>query len=106
MQFNIDTSYRNTVIVKHRRNNVVRPISLLNVDLKLLSYTSTERLKKLLSKLINEDLTDYVKNRFIGFNLRQIQAFQISDIHPLFITQVCILLYNVSTQVTKESLNP
>jgi hypothetical protein len=31
-------------------------------------------LKKLLSKLINEDLTDYVKDRFIGFNLRQIQA--------------------------------
>ena len=74
-----------SVIVKHRRNHVVRPISLLNVDLKLLSYTSTERLKKLLSKLINEDLTDYVKNRFIGFNLRQIQAIiDYSDIYKIF----------------------
>jgi hypothetical protein len=74
-----------SVIVKHRRNNVDRPISLLNVDLKLLSYTSTERLKKLLSKLINEDLTGYVKNRFIGFNLRQIQAIiDYSDIYKIF----------------------
>jgi hypothetical protein len=32
-----------------------------------------QRLKKILSKLINEDQTGYIKNRFIGFNLRQIQ---------------------------------
>ena len=50
-----------------------RPISLLNVDLKLLSYTLAQRLKKILPKLINEDQTCYIKNRFIGFNLRQIQ---------------------------------
>jgi hypothetical protein len=31
------------------------------------------RLNKLLPKIINEDQTGYVKNRFIGFNLRQIQ---------------------------------
>ena len=62
-----------SVIVKHRRNNVDRPISLLNVDLKLLSYTLAQRLKKILSKLINEYQTGYIKNRFIGFNLRQIQ---------------------------------
>jgi hypothetical protein len=45
----------------------------LNVDLKLLSYTLVQRLKKILPKLINEDQTGYIKNRFIGFNLRQIQ---------------------------------
>jgi hypothetical protein len=32
-----------------------------------------QRLKKILSKLINEDQTGYIKNRCIGFNLRQIQ---------------------------------
>ena len=50
-----------------------RPISLLNVDFKLLSYVFAQRLKKVLPKVINEDQTGYVKNRFIGFNLRQIQ---------------------------------
>jgi hypothetical protein len=49
------------------------PISLLNVDLKILSYVLAQRLKNLLPKIINEDQTGYVKNRFIGFNLRQIQ---------------------------------
>ena len=50
-----------------------RPISLLNVDLKILSHVLAQRLKPLLPKLINEDQTGYIKNRFIGFNLRQIQ---------------------------------
>jgi hypothetical protein len=38
-----------------------RPISLLIVDLKLLSYTLAQRLKKILPKLINEDQTGYIK---------------------------------------------
>lgn len=50
-----------------------RPISLLNVDLKLLSYVLSQRLKKILPKIINEDQTGYLQNRFMGFNHRQIQ---------------------------------
>ena len=50
-----------------------RPISLLNVDFKLISHVLAQRLKKVLSKIINVDQTGYVKNRFVGFNLRQIQ---------------------------------
>ena len=38
-----------------------RPISLLNVDLRLLSYTLVQRLKKILPKLINDDHTGYIK---------------------------------------------
>lgn len=43
-----------------------RPVSLLDVDFNL-----TQRLKNMLTKLINEDQTVYIKNRFIDFNLRQ-----------------------------------
>ena len=53
--------------------NNYRPISLLNVDFKLISYVLAQRLKKVLPDIINQDQTGYVKNRFIGFNLRQIQ---------------------------------
>ena len=53
--------------------DIFRPISLLNVDLKILSHVLAQRLKKILSKLINEDQTGYIKNRFIWFNLRQIE---------------------------------
>ena len=56
-----------------------RPISLLNVDLKLIS-----RLKKVLPNIINVDQTGYVKNRFIGFNLRQIQdIIDYADIYKI-----------------------
>ena len=61
-----------------------RPISLLNVDLKILSHVLAQRLKKILSKLINEDQTGYFKNRFIGFNLRQIQdIIDYADIYKI-----------------------
>ena len=57
------------------------PISLLNVDLKILSHVLAQRLKKILSKLINEE---YIKNRFIGSNLRQIQdIIDYADIYKI-----------------------
>jgi hypothetical protein len=61
-----------------------RPISLLNVDIKLLSYTLAQRLKKILPKLINENQTGYIKNKFIGLSLRQIQdIIDYSDIYKI-----------------------
>jgi hypothetical protein len=47
--------------------------SLLNVDLKLLSYVLAQRLKKVLEQIVNNDQTGYITNRCIGFNHRQIQ---------------------------------
>ena len=47
-----------------------RPISLLNVDLKLLSYVLFQRLKKILPKRLNEEQTGYLQNRFIGLYYR------------------------------------
>ena len=43
-----------------------RPISLLNVDLKIISKVIANRLKKVLHKIIASNQTAYVKNRFIG----------------------------------------
>lgn len=43
-----------------------RPISLLNVDVKILSKCLAKRLKDVLSKIICSNQTAYVKDRFIG----------------------------------------
>ena len=49
-----------------------RPISLLNVDLKIISKALSEKLKKVLPDLISSQQTTYVKNRHIGESRRLI----------------------------------
>ena len=49
-----------------------RPISLLNTDYKILTKVLAKRLEKVLSKVINADQTGYIKNRYIGENIRLI----------------------------------
>ena len=51
----------------------LRPISLLNVDYKILTKAIAKRLEKILSKIINHDQAGYIKGRFIGENIRFIQ---------------------------------
>ena len=62
----------------HKKNNPqlldnYRPITLLNVDTKLLAYSIAQRIKNILPKIINSDQNGYIKNRYIGYNIRQIQ---------------------------------
>ena len=49
-----------------------RPISLLNTDYKIIARILSNRLQKVLPSIINEDQTGYIKNRYIGENIRTI----------------------------------
>ena len=66
-----------TLIPKKDKNRLFlknwRPISLLNVDYKILAKCLAHRLSKVLPYIINEDQTGYIKGRFIGCNIRQIE---------------------------------
>ena len=47
-----------------------RPISLLNIDYKILSKVLARRMEKVLPKLVHSDQTGFVNGRFIGQNIR------------------------------------
>ena len=49
-----------------------RPISLLNVDTKILTNCLAQRLQKVLPSIIHSDQNGFIKNRFIGTNIRTI----------------------------------
>ena len=61
------------IFKKNDRSDIknYRPISLANIDYKILAFVLANRLQNVLSKLISHDQTGYVKGRFIGFNIRK-----------------------------------
>ena len=61
------------IFKKNDRSDIknYRPISLANIDYKILAFVLANRLENVLSKLISHDQTGYVKGRFIGFNIRK-----------------------------------
>ena len=74
-----------------------RPISLLNVDLKIISRAFASRLKIVLTSIIISEQTAYIKKWFIGESGRLI-----SDI--LSVTNdLKIKLYLVTTDIEKAS---
>ena len=51
-----------------------RPITLLNCDYKIAAKSIANRMKKFLPNIINDDQTGFLKNRFIGENIRLIES--------------------------------
>ena len=49
-----------------------RPISFINVDIKIASKASAFRMKKVLPSIIHYDQTAYVKGRYVGESVRLI----------------------------------
>jgi hypothetical protein len=49
-----------------------RPISLLNIDYKLMTKCLAFRLKKVLPNIIHSDQTGFMRGRYIGDNIRNI----------------------------------
>ena len=78
-----------------------RPISLLNVDLKIISKVLANRLKIFLDKIITSNQTAYVKDRFIGESSRLL-----SDILELTdYLKIGALLVTIDFQKAFDSLN-
>ena len=50
-----------------------RPISLTNSDYKIISFILSNRVHKVLHKIISADQTGYIKKRFIGCNIRLVE---------------------------------
>ena len=68
-----------------------RPISLLTTDYKILTKALAARLQKVLPSLINPDQVGYMKNRFIGQNVRTIfDLIELADIEAIeaYIAQI------------------
>ena len=47
-----------------------RPISLTNVDYRLLAFTLTGRLQNVIDSIVSTDQSAYIKKRFMGTNIR------------------------------------
>ena len=54
--------------------NIWRHITLLNMDCKIAAKALANPIKSVLSRIINNDQTGFMKNRFIGENIRLIDC--------------------------------
>ena len=69
---------RSVITLIHKKDDKTnienyRPISLTNTDYRILASILASRLQKVISNIVGPDQTAYVKNRFIGTNIRLIQ---------------------------------
>ena len=74
LPFTMRTSVISTIHKQNAKNLLVnyRPLSLTNCDYKILAFIFAERLHAVISKLINNDQTAYVRGRYIGTSIRNL----------------------------------
>ena len=68
-----------------------RPVSLLNTDYKILTNFLAIRLQKVIPTIINSDQVGYIKNRYIGGNIRILSdILEITNLEGMeaYITQI------------------
>ena len=83
-----------TLIPKKDKNRLYlknwRPITLLNIDYKILAKILAHRLVEVLPTVISEDQTGYIKGRYIGCNIRLIEDMifytNLNDIPGIMLT--------------------
>ena len=76
-----------------------RPVSLLNTDYKILTKALAIRLQKVITKLVDSDQVGYIKNRYIGDNVRTIaDLIAFADF-----SNIEVLVIMVTTQNTSSS---
>lgn len=67
-----------TLIPKKGRDKTLirnwRPISILNTDFKILAKTLARRLSGIIPSIVHQNQTGFIPNRYIGDNVRNIQA--------------------------------
>ena len=69
---------RSVITLIHKKDDETnienyRPISLTNTEYRILAFILASCLQKVISNIVGPDQTAYVKNRFIGTNIRLIQ---------------------------------
>ena len=66
------TSVLSLIFKKGPENDIAnyRPISLTNVDYRILTFTLAQRVQKIIPKLVNTDQSAYIKGRYMGTNIR------------------------------------
>lgn len=78
-------SYENETLTDSQRKSVIslifkngnnedianyRPISLTNVDYRILAFVLANRIQKVIGSIVNNDQTAYIKGRYMGYNIR------------------------------------
>ena len=56
-----------------KKLNNYRPISLTTIDYRILAFVLASRLQRVIGDLVSHDQTAYIKNRYMGHNIRLIE---------------------------------